>query len=77
MTPGSGRREAVQQTVSPVDGSIYVERKLATDAQIAAALDAARKAQAAWRSESVEHAPRCSAASWTRSYPTARTSPSS
>ncbi len=29
MTPGSGHREAVQQTVSPVDGSIYVERKLA------------------------------------------------
>ena len=29
MTSGSGRREATQQTVSPVDGSIYVERALA------------------------------------------------
>ena len=54
MTSGSGRREATQRTVSPVDGSIYVERPLATDAQIVAALDAARTAQKAWRSESVE-----------------------
>ena len=41
MTSGSGRREATQRTVSPVDGSVYVERPLATDAQIAAVLEAA------------------------------------
>jgi acyl-CoA reductase-like NAD-dependent aldehyde dehydrogenase len=35
--------------VSPVDGSVYVDRPVATDAEIAAALERARAAQAAWR----------------------------
>lgn len=35
--------------ITPVDGSVYVERPLASDSEIAAALKAARKAQAAWR----------------------------
>jgi acyl-CoA reductase-like NAD-dependent aldehyde dehydrogenase len=34
----------MQQTVSPIDGSLYVERTLATRAEIDRALDAARKA---------------------------------
>jgi len=39
-----------QRTISPVDGSIYVERTLAAPTQIEAALDGARAAQRAWRS---------------------------
>ena len=39
----------VQKTVSPVDGSIYCERQLASTAQIDTALDLAVKAQRAWR----------------------------
>jgi acyl-CoA reductase-like NAD-dependent aldehyde dehydrogenase len=38
-----------QRTVSPVDGRIYVERPLATAADIDAALDRARLAQRDWR----------------------------
>jgi acyl-CoA reductase-like NAD-dependent aldehyde dehydrogenase len=40
---------AIQKTVSPIDGSVYVERKLATRPEIAKALESARKAQAAWK----------------------------
>lgn len=40
---------AIQKTITPVDGSVYVERQFATDEQIGAALQHARKAQAAWR----------------------------
>jgi acyl-CoA reductase-like NAD-dependent aldehyde dehydrogenase len=39
----------VQETTSPVDGSIYAERELASGAQIDAALTRAAAAQAAWR----------------------------
>jgi acyl-CoA reductase-like NAD-dependent aldehyde dehydrogenase len=39
-----------QQTISPVDGRIYVERELAGDAAIAAALDRARAARRGWHS---------------------------
>lgn len=35
--------------VSPVDGSVYAERPIASDAEIDKALDAARVAQAEWR----------------------------
>ena len=35
--------------ISPIDGSVYVERALAGDAEIAAALERARTARAAWR----------------------------
>ncbi|MFQ5776271.1 MAG: aldehyde dehydrogenase family protein [Kiloniellaceae bacterium] len=35
--------------ITPVDGSVYVERPLAGHAEIAAALERARKAQAAWK----------------------------
>jgi acyl-CoA reductase-like NAD-dependent aldehyde dehydrogenase len=38
-----------QRTLSPVDGSIYVERTLAAPVQIEAALESARLAQRAWR----------------------------
>ncbi|MER2536570.1 MAG: aldehyde dehydrogenase family protein, partial [Rhizobiaceae bacterium] len=33
---------------SPVDGSVYAERPVATDAQVAAAVERARGAQAEW-----------------------------
>jgi acyl-CoA reductase-like NAD-dependent aldehyde dehydrogenase len=35
--------------ITPVDGSVYVERPLASDAEVAQALERARAAQAAWR----------------------------
>ncbi len=37
------------KTISPADGSVYVERPLATDAAIGGALDAATAAQRAWK----------------------------
>ncbi len=40
---------AILQTLSPVDGRVYVERPLATSGEITAALAAARTAQAAWK----------------------------
>ncbi len=39
----------LQRTISPVDGRVYVERELATPAQIDATLDAARRASREWR----------------------------
>jgi acyl-CoA reductase-like NAD-dependent aldehyde dehydrogenase len=39
----------LQRTISPVDGSVYVERTLAAPAQIEAALENARLAQRLWR----------------------------
>jgi acyl-CoA reductase-like NAD-dependent aldehyde dehydrogenase len=44
---------SIQRTVSPVDGSVYVERTLAVPAQIEAALESARLAQRAWRTVSL------------------------
>ncbi len=40
--------------VSPVDGSVYVERPYASEAQIAAALEAGKRAGENWRQCSVE-----------------------
>ena len=40
---------SIQKTVSPVDGRVYVERPLASPAEIARAIADARAAQAAWR----------------------------
>jgi acyl-CoA reductase-like NAD-dependent aldehyde dehydrogenase len=40
---------AKQQTISPVDGSVYVERELATPQQIETALEKASKAWPLWR----------------------------
>jgi acyl-CoA reductase-like NAD-dependent aldehyde dehydrogenase len=40
---------ATQRTISPIDGSVYVERKLATRLETAKAVESARKAQAAWK----------------------------
>ena len=42
------------RTISPVDGSIYVERDLAGAAEIDAALDAAVRAQKAWQETPIE-----------------------
>lgn len=43
----------LQRTVSPIDGSVYVERELASPAAIGNALDRARTAQRAWRDTSI------------------------
>jgi acyl-CoA reductase-like NAD-dependent aldehyde dehydrogenase len=45
---------SVQKTVSPVDGSLYCERPLATPSDIDRALNETVKAQHAWRNVSVE-----------------------
>lgn len=48
--------------ISPVDGSVYVERPLATDAEISSALERARAAQRNWRQVPVaERAKVCTA----------------
>jgi acyl-CoA reductase-like NAD-dependent aldehyde dehydrogenase len=39
----------MQRTFSPIDGSLYVERPLADDAELAAVIARARRAQAEWR----------------------------
>jgi acyl-CoA reductase-like NAD-dependent aldehyde dehydrogenase len=44
----------MQKTISPIDGSVYVELELATAAVIDEALDRARSAQRAWRGTSIE-----------------------
>src|SRR5688500_5928166 len=43
----------MQRTVSPIDGSVYVERELASADAINRVLDQARTAQRAWRTTSV------------------------
>jgi acyl-CoA reductase-like NAD-dependent aldehyde dehydrogenase len=43
----------MQQTISPIDGSVYVERRLATEADIDRTLTRARTAQRAWKSVSI------------------------
>jgi acyl-CoA reductase-like NAD-dependent aldehyde dehydrogenase len=44
---------SIQQTISPVDGSVYVERPLASESEIAGALDAAEAAQSKWKQTSI------------------------
>ncbi|MGZ5139182.1 MAG: aldehyde dehydrogenase family protein, partial [Burkholderiales bacterium] len=43
-------KERLQRTVSPIDGSIYVERQLASGGQVENALEKAVAAQRAWKS---------------------------
>lgn len=43
----------MQRTLSPVDGSVYVERELANAVAIERALDQARSAQRAWKQTSI------------------------
>lgn len=45
---------STQKTISPVDGSVYVERELATEAQIESALAAAVTAQRHWSAVPLE-----------------------
>jgi acyl-CoA reductase-like NAD-dependent aldehyde dehydrogenase len=53
---------ATQQTISPVDGSVYAVRELASGAQIEAALATAYAAQRSWRLTTLaERAASCSA----------------
>jgi acyl-CoA reductase-like NAD-dependent aldehyde dehydrogenase len=40
---------SLQKTISPVDGSVYVERPLSTPAEIDAVVDLARRAKADWK----------------------------
>ena len=42
------------RTITPVDGSVFVERSLASSAEIERALSAARSAQSGWKAASVE-----------------------
>lgn len=42
------------QTISPIDGSIYVKRKLASDKQIEKVLKSSKQAQADWRKTSLK-----------------------
>ena len=42
------------RTISPVDGSVYVERPFAAEAEIAGALETARGSAAAWRATPLE-----------------------
>ena len=44
---------SIQQTISPVDNSVYVERELADQHQIDTALNKAAKAQALWKNTSL------------------------
>lgn len=44
----------ILQTISPIDGSIYVERPLAGDAEVSAALERALGAQRDWRAAGLE-----------------------
>jgi acyl-CoA reductase-like NAD-dependent aldehyde dehydrogenase len=54
---------ATIRIVSPVDGSVYAERRCADDAQVARALDAAQAAQADWKRRPLaERAAYCTAA---------------
>ncbi|SHE43116.1 Acyl-CoA reductase [Modicisalibacter ilicicola DSM 19980] len=53
---------AIQKTISPVDGSVYVERELADTERIEATLTRAKAAQRAWREVALaERARLCSA----------------
>jgi acyl-CoA reductase-like NAD-dependent aldehyde dehydrogenase len=47
-------RMTILKVVSPVDGSVYVERELATDKDCDTTLDAAQKAQRQWRETTLE-----------------------
>ena len=44
----------IQRTITPVDGSVYAERPLATSEEVARALERARRAQAGGRRRAVE-----------------------
>jgi acyl-CoA reductase-like NAD-dependent aldehyde dehydrogenase len=54
VTLAALRRDDVQRTISPVDGSVYAERPLAGEAELRSALARAAEAQAAWRREPIE-----------------------
>ena len=45
---------AIQKTFSPVDGSVYVERPIATDAQVQQTMENARQAQTRWKRVALE-----------------------
>jgi acyl-CoA reductase-like NAD-dependent aldehyde dehydrogenase len=45
---------SIQKTITPIDNSIYLERSLATDAEINKTLDTAKKGFEAWRRTSID-----------------------
>ena len=47
-------RDDMQRTISPVDGRLYAERRLATDAEIGAAIACAATSQRQWKRQPVE-----------------------
>ena len=49
----AAHRAEIQRTITPVDGSTYVERPLASIEEVARAVERARAAQAAWRERGV------------------------
>jgi acyl-CoA reductase-like NAD-dependent aldehyde dehydrogenase len=44
----------IQKTISPIDGSVYVERELATESQISVTLAKAAAAQSEWRNTALD-----------------------
>lgn len=62
MSKEQDKATAVQQTKSPIDDSVYVERNLATNLEIEQALELASQAQRQWRQTTIEErARRCTA----------------
>ena len=59
----------VVKIISPVDGSVYAERPLATDAEIDSAITSARAALPEWRQVPVAERGRTCSPSSTRSSP--------
>ena len=50
---------SIQQTISPVDGRVYVERPQATTAEVHAVVDFARRAKADWKRVPLEERAAC------------------
>src|SRR5437868_140077 len=46
-------RSRLQRTVSPIDGSVYVERPIASGADIESALSAAARSRPGWKNTSI------------------------
>lgn len=49
MSPNAGAKFSAIRTISPVDGSVYIERPLASDAEIEATLAKAKQSQREWK----------------------------
>ena len=56
--------KSIQRTITPVDGSTYLTRKLASGQAIEKALGRASEAQQSWKQVAASRARRPSAAAW-------------